>query len=253
MSRRKEIAFANEVLRGVVGSTAHGAGMDGQEDRDEMAVFIEPPECVCGLDSCDHYVYRTQPEGVRSQPGDLDLTMYSLRKFCGLAAQGNPSVLVLLWLPAYELKTELGLCLVGVREAFISRNAGQRFLGYLRSQRMKLTGEKSQQTKRPDLISKHGYDSKFAMHALRLGYQGIELLTDGGMELPIPEPQRSLLRSVRAGEVPYGDVLALIESAESRLAEIVDACDRPADLDAIDRFMVSAHASHWRAAGMVPE
>lgn len=35
----REIALSNEILRGVVGSTAHGTAIDGQDDRDEMAVF----------------------------------------------------------------------------------------------------------------------------------------------------------------------------------------------------------------------
>ena len=100
----RTIAFDNEILRGVVGSTAHGTAIEGQDDRDEMGVFIEPPENVCGLTPCDHYIQRDQPDGVRSQPGDLDLTMYSLRKFCRLAAHGNPSVILLLWLPSYISK-----------------------------------------------------------------------------------------------------------------------------------------------------
>jgi len=47
-----------------VGSTAYGTSVDGQGDRDEMGVFIEPPENVCGLKSIDSYVYRDKPDGV---------------------------------------------------------------------------------------------------------------------------------------------------------------------------------------------
>jgi uncharacterized protein len=62
-----------------------------------MAVFIEPADYVLGLARArgirggqygfEHYVERTQPEGVRSGPGDLDLVAYSLRK---ARAQGPP-------------------------------------------------------------------------------------------------------------------------------------------------------------------
>ena len=65
----REIATVNEILRGVVGSTAHGTAIDGQDDRDEMGVFVEPPENVCGLTLCEHYIHRDKPEGVRSGPG----------------------------------------------------------------------------------------------------------------------------------------------------------------------------------------
>jgi hypothetical protein len=70
------------ILRGTVGSTVHGLHHGGQDDRDEMAIFVEPPEFLIGLRLAlsgsswgpfEHYVERTQPEGSRSGPGDLDL------------------------------------------------------------------------------------------------------------------------------------------------------------------------------------
>ena len=71
------------ILRATVGSTVHGLHHGGQDDRDEMAVYIEPPAYLIGLARArairgglygfEHYVERTQPEGVRSGPGDLDL------------------------------------------------------------------------------------------------------------------------------------------------------------------------------------
>jgi predicted nucleotidyltransferase len=160
----RDIALGNEILRGVVGSTAHGTAIESQDDRDEMGVFVEPPECVCGLTPCDHYIYRDQPEGVRSQAGDLDLTMYSLRKFCRLAAQGNPSVILLLWLPVHICKEPIGAELVTMRNAFVSKQSGERFLGYLAAQKMRLTGERTRSVNRPELVAKYGYDTKFAMH-----------------------------------------------------------------------------------------
>ena len=80
----KDMVFANEILRGVIGSTAHGTAIDGQEDRDEMGVYIESAEFVCGLTPLDHLIYRDKPEGVRSEPRDLDLTLYS---YAGKVAQ----------------------------------------------------------------------------------------------------------------------------------------------------------------------
>src|SRR5262245_26923841 len=76
----KEMAEQGTILRGTVGSTVHGLHHGGQDDRDEMAVFIEPPEFLLGLARArgirgglygfEHFVERTQPEGVRSGPGD---------------------------------------------------------------------------------------------------------------------------------------------------------------------------------------
>jgi hypothetical protein len=44
-----EIVEQGTILRGTVGSTVHGLHHSGQDDRDEMAVFVEPPEYLIGL------------------------------------------------------------------------------------------------------------------------------------------------------------------------------------------------------------
>jgi len=246
MTARK-IAIENEILRGIVGSTSHGTAIDGQDDRDEMGVFIEPPEYVCGLTPLDHYIYRDKPEGVRSAAGDLDLTMYSLRKFCRLAEQGNPSVVILLWLPEHIVRTELGRALLKMREAFISRDSGNRFLGYLVAQKMKMKGERTATTKRPELIEKYGYDTKFAMHALRLAFEGIEMLTHRRVTLPVTEPNLSILRGVRTGQYELGDVFGMIDRAEAQLRELLKDCNWKTDRARINAFMVKAHQIHWQS------
>ena len=54
----------------------------------------------------------------------------------------------------------------------MSRLAGGRFLGYLQAQKAGMTGAAGAHPNRPELVAEHGYDTKFAMHALRLGVQG---------------------------------------------------------------------------------
>ncbi len=243
---KKKLALSGEILRGVVGSTAHGTAIEGQDDRDEMGVCIEPPEYVCGLRKFEQYIYRTKPEGVRSGPGDLDLVIYSLRKFCHLAVRGNPSIVLLLWLPEYITKTEWGDRLLGLRDTFIHREAGKRFLGYLVSQKRILKGERNKKVSRPELVERYGYDTKFAMHALRLGLQGIEYLRDGRLTVPVEEPDLSMLRDVRLGKLTLQQTLTAIEDAEDRLQSEIDVCDREADTETVNRFLIAAHWAHWR-------
>jgi predicted nucleotidyltransferase len=92
----REIAERGTILRCQVGSGVHGTAIEGYDDRDEMGICVEPPEYVIGLKRFEQYMYRTKPEGVRSGPGDLDLTIYSLRKWLRLALQVNSS-----WLPPH--------------------------------------------------------------------------------------------------------------------------------------------------------
>lgn len=241
----KNVAFANEILRGLVGSTAHGTGIDGQEDRDEMGVFVEPKENVFGLTSIDHYIFRTAEEGQRSGPNDLDLTLYSLRKFTRLAASGNPSILLLLWLPSYLHQTTVGRMLVDIRQSFVSKEAGKKFLGYLVSQKMRLTGERSRNVSRPELVGQFGYDTKFAMHALRLGLQGQEFLETGNISVPVRQPDRALLLDVRYGRMNHDQAVATIERAEADLRSSVEACTIKADIARINHFLIEAHEAHW--------
>ena len=44
-----EMVERGTILRATVGSTVHGLHHGGQDDRDEMAVFVEPPEYLLGL------------------------------------------------------------------------------------------------------------------------------------------------------------------------------------------------------------
>jgi predicted nucleotidyltransferase len=99
----ERVARRGCILRGIVGSTVHGLSNPGTDDRDEMGVCIEPEEYVTGLRQFEHWVYRTQPEGVSSGPGDLDLRIYGLRKYCKMALKGSPTVLLLLFIDGDQI------------------------------------------------------------------------------------------------------------------------------------------------------
>lgn len=87
------------------------------------------------------------------------------------------------------VRTELGAELCALRPALLSQRAGRGYLGYLRGQKERLLGVRGQKhVNRPELIEAHGFDTKYAMHAARLGYQGVELLSTGRLTLPMPEP-----------------------------------------------------------------
>ncbi|MFA9271687.1 MAG: DNA polymerase beta superfamily protein, partial [Baekduiaceae bacterium] len=206
--RAREIAERGLILRTTVGSVVHGLSNPGTDDRDELGVCIEPPDYLLGTRRFEHFVYRTQPDGHPSGPGDLDLTVYGLRKFCGLAMKGSPTVLLPLYVEGEHLlvTSETGDRLRALAPEFVSRSTGRAFLGYLDAQRRGLVGERHA-TRTRERSRLHGYDTKYAMHALRIAHQGVELLTDGVITLPVAEPARRGLRAVRAGGVPLAAVL----------------------------------------------
>ena len=248
--RARHIAEDGCILRAVVGSTLHGLSNPGTDDRDEMGVCIEPPEYVVGLRPFEHWVFRTQDEGVPSGPGDLDLTIYGLRKYCRLAMKGSPTVLLLLFVDDDHVmvRTPLGTELQELAPAFVSKRAGRAFLGYLDAQKRGLLGDRHA-TRTRELSSEHGYDTKYAMHALRIAHQGVELIRERRISLPVPEPAREHLMAVRRGELPIEDVLAAISEKTSELEQALVRSTLPdePDHDAVDAFLIRAYEQAWTA------
>lgn len=263
----RRIAERGLVLRTQVGSGVHGTAISGQDDRDEMGICLEPPEFVTGLarvpngidgagpsvvfEQYERHTVWDQPGGLanRSGAGDLDVIIYSARKWARLAVDGNPTVLLMLFVPEQEVvyRNAVGEELVTNAFRFVSRRAAARFLGYLRSQQAAMTGEVGAHTNRPELVAVHGYDTKYAMHALRLGYQGMELLTTGRITLPVPGPQRSYLRSIRRGEVERAEVLEAVAAAEAELVALQDSPALPPqpDLAWVDSWLHRSHLAYW--------
>ena len=251
----QSIAEPTTILRGLVGSSVHGLVLKGTDDRDEMGVCVEPRRYVLGFGKFEHWVYRSAAEregraGARSQAGDLDLTIYSLRKWSRLALEGNPTVLLLLYLPedALVIRTDVGRQLQALAPAFASRRAGGRFLGYLEAQRQRLIGERGQcDVNRVELVEKFGYDTKYAMHMLRLGHQGVEFLESGRLSLPIEEPVRSHLMDVRRGRSNLSEVLEECKQLELRLTELFDSSPLPLDPDlkTVESFIMDTYESAW--------
>lgn len=278
------------ILQGVVGSTAHGLNLERNDDRDELGICIEPIEefitlgegfsqtifrtaaerwihqdtCPCfGLEytgklegeaadpgkKCDCTPYKKHD--ARSQAGDEDITIFSLRKFCRLAAAGNPSVLLLLFTPQLTYHNALGSKLREMAPLFVSKEAGSRFLGYMKGQKERLLGQRGQKRiKRPELEEMYGYDTKYAMHVLRLGLQGIELMYTGKLTLPMKEADRTHLMDIRLGKSSKEDVIRQAIIYEEMLKTAVDKSPLPPhpDRPAIEKWMQERYLAWWSAS-----
>lgn len=251
---KEQIVDLYTILRCTVGSRLHGTQLDSQDDRDEMGIVIEPPESALGLELFEHYVHRTQPEGVRSGPGDLDLTIYSLRKWIRLALNGNPTAIALLFVPASHrlVDSDYARELRGMRTQIVSKRAGAAFLGYMRRQRQRLFEERGGRRKpaRPELVEAHGYDTKYAGHVIRLGLQGVELLTTGEMTLPMREDDRETVLSVRRGEMPLEEISEMATMLEEELVNRMEGGGTPLrdqpDRESVSNWLANVHRRFWK-------
>ena len=146
--------------------------------------------------------------------------------------------------------TPLGEELRALAPRIASRRAGHAFLGYLQSQRQRLLGTRGQmRVRRPELVSRDGYDSKYAMHLCRLGYQGLEFVQTGRLTLPMPEESRAWLYRLRQGEIPMPEMLARAEEIEEALAAAIDTSPLPEEPDepAVEAWMRHTYRRVWAA------
>lgn len=237
-----------------VGSTAHGTGLPGGEDHDEMGVVVETAQQVLGLSERGPrtVMQRTQPEGSRSGPGDTDRTLHPLRRFLYLAASGNPSILMSFWAPVIQ-ETDDGAQLRALGDAFVGRHVIPRYRGYMQAQAQRLLGVRGGGHGvrggggRIELIAQHGYDTKYAMHCARLGFQGLELLKTRHLQLPIAGEPAEWLRAVRRGEVPFDEWWKQVLDLDAQLERRLDDDTVPAgpQRDRIEQWSVATHLRLW--------
>jgi hypothetical protein len=251
----REMAEQSTIIKAITGSTLHGLALAGTDDRDETGICVESFQAFGGFSEFDQFIYRSAAEregkhDAPSKPGDLDLTIYSLRKFLRLAMQGNPSVILMLFVQPQDciVWTTTAGELQDIRGSIISAKAGSRFLGYMEAQRQRLLGERGQKKiNRPELEEKYGYDTKYACHIVRLGWQGVELLTTGKLTLPIPEGPRSKMLAIRRGEVPMQDVLQWAGDLERELKDLLTDSILPPEpnRDLVEEWMLNVYLERW--------
>lgn len=255
----REVAERGTILLTEVGSGLHGTSVAEQDDRDEMGVCIEPPDAVIGFKNFEQYEWKTawkRPGGRanRSGPGDVDLVIYSLRKWMRLAMNGNPTVLLMLFAPGDKL---VKMSAEGVElrkempQYILSQLAGQRFIGYLHKQRENLLSHngKGRDCTRPELIEKYGFDTKFAGHMVRLGIQGNELLKTGKVTLPMTTADSYLIKAIRTGQYTMAECLRMAKILEDDLVSLMASGKSPLrpepDYEKIDKWLARTYTWRW--------
>jgi predicted nucleotidyltransferase len=235
----------------VGGSELHGAKVYGTDDLDIYGVYIEPPELVLGLKSLPHYVWSTAGDDRRNGPSDVDVTLYSLRKWATLACKGNPTALHFLFAKS-EIKSSIWKHIVASRNVLLSTACAKQFLGFADDQLKRMTRVKGRGKKgtRPEIEIKYGYDVKAAMHTLRLLYECKELVSTGN--LTFPRPERKFLIRVRTGQLSIQEVLRFAEELIAECQELAThASVLPAKIDvgAVFRLVAECYRELWAQQG----
>jgi len=145
-----------------------------------------------------------------------DTVYYALKKFFNLALNANPNILEILWLRENhyiwkdlpENRKKLGKLLITNRDLFMSKKIRHSMMGYAYQQfhRMdKLNKNEGNNAFRVASVEKYGYDTKNAMHLIRLCKMALEALVEG--EIHVWREDAHLLTQIREGYFTY-DALA---------------------------------------------
>ena len=232
----------------VGGSELHGAKVGKTDDTDLYGVYIEAPEHALGLETREHFVWSTAGNDRRNGPDDVDVMLYSLRKWAGMAAKGNATALHFLFAEPHEVRPATWKKIQEHRELFLSRNSAKQFLGFADDQFKRLTGEKGSGKKgqRPEYIGKFGYDTKAAMHGLRLLYECLELMAH--KTITLPRPEKDLLIEVRSGEWSLERVLDHAKRLSKEVEQAISGSPLPEKVDriAISKLVAQVHLEFWK-------
>lgn len=205
----------------VMGSRAFGLATD-DSDTDRRGVFLAPTPLFWGFSKPPSHV-----EG----PADEQFS-WELERFCELALRANPNVLECLHSPVVERIDATGEELVGLRDAFLSRQAHGTFVRYALGQRRKLEAD----------VRVHGAPRwKHAMHLLRLLASCRDLLRTGELRIGVGDAREELL-AVKRGEVPWTEVERRMTRLAQENDEAVSRSPLPPgpDRERVEAFLVRA-------------
>lgn len=184
-----DFCFWNDfvIYRCVVGSQAFGLSNEGS-DVDRRGIYLPSARL--------HWSLYGVPEQIESD--ETQEAYWELQKFLVMALKANPNILECLYTPIVEQATPLAQELLEGRRRFLSKLVYQTYNGYVMSQFKKLE---------QDLRARGEIKWKHAMHLIRLLLSGISALQEGQLRLRLDEHRVSLL-SIKAGELPWGEVNA---------------------------------------------
>ncbi len=226
------------IFLGLVGSRGYGVESP-DSDHDYLGVAIESEDAILGLGHFEQH---------KTKSPDGDSTIYGLRKFLGLVLKGGPHATELLWCKNLEADNRYAQELIELRPKLVSKRLLRSYSGYLTSQIERLQGVRGQKDiKRPDLVEKFGYDTKYAYHIIRLGLMAQVFGQTGRLYMPLDDIHRQILRDVREGRWPIERVYQLASTHQDGITHYLRYADIPdaPDFYAVEQWLISVYRREY--------
>lgn len=160
----------------------------------------------------------------------IEGTIYSLPKFLKLALEGNPNLLEMLGTNEEHLIvfSDAGKFLREHLSLFLSQKVRHSFLGYAIDQLHRIKSSREHETgKWAHLVAKYGYNTKHAMHLVRLLRMGYELLSEGKLIVNRRGIDADELLAIRDGAWPYDKVEIYTDYMKKKIIDFSESGKSP--------------------------
>lgn len=183
-------------------------------------------------------------------PGSLveyDATVYSIVRYLHLCMENNPNMIDSLFTPQRCVlhATAIGQQVRDRRREFLHKGGFHKYKGYSYAQLSKIKDKvNASNPDRAENIERHGYDTKFAMHVVRLLCQIEQIMVEGDLDL---ERNREQLKAVRRGEWTLAQLEEWFIAKERSLETLYSASKLPhgPDEPAIKQLLLDCLEAHY--------
>ena len=247
---------ANIHYETITGSVSYGASSD-TSDMDIVGFCIPPKEDVFphlrgeipGFGRQKKQFGDWQEHHIMDQEArqEYDFAIYSIVKYFQLLMENNPNMLDSIFVPqrCVLFCSAVAQIVRDNRKMFLHKGSYHKFRGYMFSQLHKIEQKtNSTNPKRAELIAKHGFDTKFAQHSIRLGLEAEQILIEHDLDI---ERNREVLKSIRRGEWSIDRIKEFCSQKERHLDELYQKSTlrHGPDEEAIKDLLMSCLEQHY--------
>lgn len=244
----------------MMGSTAYGVS-DESSDIDVYGFCIPPKHIIFphtagvifGFDrNFDRFEQFQQHHVIDKETSqEYDFSIYNIVKYFSLVMENNPNMIDSLFVPLRCVlhSTAVGNHVRRHRKSFLHAGSYWKFKGYAYSQMHKIEIKKPKEgSKRADLVEKFGYDTKFAMHLVRLMSEAEQILIEGDLDIT---RNREQLKAIRRGEWTIEQIKRHFEDKERALENLYNNTALPhrPDEAKIKKILTECLELHYGSLG----
>jgi predicted nucleotidyltransferase len=156
---------------------------------------------------------------IQHKEKEYDFQIYGIINFFRLCLDGNPNMIDSIFTPLNCIlhSNEISNMVREKRHMFLSKKLFQTFKGYAYSQIKKIKHSTPQEgSKRFADVEKHGFDTKYCYHLVRLISEIEQILREHDLVLD-EKSRREHLKAIRNGDVKVDDIIEWASSKEREL------------------------------------